>query len=114
MFAFLLFKNVLKRRNFDLDTVGDETNVIESWPTWLLKTSIGYFAAVAVILGGTLLFIPVLHISWKDYLSDFRLAWIEFIGGLFGVSFPIAIVGRMIRRWWRKRKLAKRKPAHLA
>lgn len=48
---FLILKEALKRRNFDLETVNDKA-VVESWPTWLLKKGITYIAVVLMIGGG--------------------------------------------------------------
>ncbi len=103
---FLLLKAFLKRRNFDIESIDDSTRLPESWPTWLLKTAIGYVAAIIILLGSTLLLIPVFQIRWEDYWSDFQSCWIALPVALLA-GLIASVISEAIKRVRRKRRLMK-------
>ncbi len=102
---FLITKQVLKRRNFDLETVNDET-VVESWPTWLLKKAVTYVGIVLITVGGFFLFPLFGLMSVPELLSILR-SKIAIVALGFGILGICEIVFEIFRRLGLKLKAAK-------
>jgi len=106
IFVFLLLKETLRRWHFDLDTLTDENKPPEPWGIWLVKTFITYAGVFGSLWGGTLLLRPLLGVIHGLNGKNFLI--------VFAVVFVVLPVSEVIRRWEWHRKIAARKPSHLA
>ena len=102
LWIFLMVMEILKRRNFDLETLND-TSGTEPLPLWILKQAITKVATALILLGSTLIFIPTGFLSLQAYLDIFRSYWVVIIAAL-AIVFAVNILGEIIERQWRKFK----------
>jgi hypothetical protein len=110
-YIFLVFKECLKRRNFDLDTLNDNKNA-ELLAVWILKRAISSISVILLLLGGTLIFILIGALSIDEYIATFRSVWIALPLSL-AIVFAMQVIEEAIKRQWRKRKSSPSKPSHL-
>lgn len=78
--AFLLFglslgEELLRRRNFDIETVRNDEPPKEPFSHWAIKIFLLYLSLAVALPGGSLLFVPLLHVAPKDYITDYGMMW---------------------------------------
>lgn len=75
LFCFSLCEELLRRRKFDIETVRNDDPPKEPFFRWVMKIFLLYSTLAIALPGGSLLFMPLLHVTLEDYVAGYQMTW---------------------------------------